>query len=50
MSDAIQNVHVLKSIIIIITIIIIIIIIIIITAYSLGYIHKVRTQLRGPGV
>ena len=46
MSDAIQNVHVLKSIIIIITIIIIIII----TAYSLGYIHKVRTQLRGPGV
>ena len=48
MSDAIQNVHVLKSIIIIITIIIIIIIII--TAYSLGYIHKVRTQLRGPGV
>ena len=49
MSDAIQNVHVLKSIIIIITIIIIIIIIII-TAYSLGYIHKVRTQLRGPGV
>ena len=49
MSDAIQNVHVLKSIIVIITIIIIIIIIII-TAYSLGYIHKVRTQLRGPGV